>query len=330
LAALAVIPLVAVALWLAHALSPYQGYSGRQVTLVIPPGASGGKVAEVLHESGVIRSAPLFRALLRVTGSAGRLQAGEYRFSGPMGPLGVRRLLVQGNIVLHQITVPEGLRLDQTFALFVSRGLGTLDGFQEASRRTEAVQPLDPEAEDLEGYLYPDTYRLPRAFSEEEILGAMVDRFLQVFGEPERERAAELGMSPRQVVTLASLVERETSDPSERELVSAVFHNRLRRGMLLQCDPTVIFALIREGLYDGRLTRSGLELDSPYNTYLHPGLPPGPIASPGAESLFASLHPADTDYLYFVSMNTGRHHFSRSLDEHRRAVNRYQRNGRGR
>ena len=143
-------------------------------------------------------------------------------------------------------------------------------------------------------------------------------------------RAAELGFSLREVVTLASLVEKETALPSERPMVASVFHNRLGRGMLLQCDPTVIYALEREELYTGRLTRAGLQFESPYNTYLHPGLPPGPIANPGAGALRATLYPSETDFLYFVSRNDGSHQFSRRLEEHNRAVYRYQRPGRRR
>jgi UPF0755 protein len=329
-AALAVIAVAIFAGWLARALSPYQGYSGGHVVIVIPQGASGRTVADVLHDSGVIRSRGMFALLMMLSGSAANLHAGEYRFEGPMSPLAVHVRLVEGQVVLHPVTVPEGLHMEQIFELFVSRGLGTLEGFRHASLNVGMLQGHDALAEDLEGYLYPDTYRVPRGLSEEEILQGMVRRFLSVFAEEQVAEARALGLTTRQVVTLASMVEREVSVDDERRLVSSVFQNRLERGMLLQCDPTVIYALVRSGDYRGRLTRDDLAFDSPYNTYVHPGIPPGPIASPGRESLHAVLHPAETDYLYFVSMNTGRHHFSRSLAEHQKAVNRYQRNGRGR
>ena len=199
-----------------------------------------------------------------------------------------------------------------------------------ASSEPEGIQDLDPQADDLEGYLFPDTYQFPAGLPEVEMLGEMVARFREVFGPVERARAAELDLSVREVITLASLVEEETAEPEERSVVSSVFHNRLARGMLMQCDPTVIYALRREGIYEGRLTRSNLRFDSPYNTYLYPGLPPGPIASPGGEAIQAALRPSDTEFLFFVSMNDGTHHFSTNLGDHRRAVNRYQRRGRGR
>ncbi len=317
--------LVLVAAWATHAMWAYQGYSGSHVVVVIPPGAGAHSVAGALHEVGVIRSRVFFNLLLQVSASTAALHAGEYRFEGLLTPMAVRRSLVAGDVLLHPVTVPEGLRAAQIFDLFVSRGLGTREGFERAWRRVELLQGLDDEAGDLEGYLYPDTYQVPRLLPEEEILQGMVKRFVAEFGEQERQRARALGLTVRQVITLASMVERETSVPDERSLVSSVFHNRLRRGMLLQCDPTVIYALQRSGQYEGRLTRKGLQFDSPYNTYLYRGLPPGPIASPGMESIHATLHPADSDYLYFVAMNTGKHHFSRSLNEHKRAVSRYQR-----
>jgi peptidoglycan lytic transglycosylase G len=319
-----------VATWLVLSLRPYRGYEGEERIVEVPQGAGGGVVASRLADAGVIRSPGFFRLLVRVTGAAGRLHAGEYRFAGPLSPLAVRHRLVSGDVLLHPVTIPEGLRMDQVFEILVLAGFGVLDEFREVAGDGKLIHDLDPDASDLEGYLYPDTYRLPRTIPEADIIRGMVERFRSVYGPEEHERARELDLSLREVVTLASLVEKEAGEVEERPLVSSVFHNRLRRGMLLQCDPTVIFALIREDAYPGRLTRAGLEFDSPYNTYLYPGLPPGPIASPGYESLQAVLHPAESDYLYFVSMNTGRHHFSESLDEHRRAVNRYQRRGRGR
>ncbi len=317
--------LVLVVAWATYAMWAYKGYSGSHVIVVVPQGAGAHSVAGALHEVGVIRSRTFFNLLLRVSGSTAALHAGEYRFEGLLTPMAVHRILVAGDVLLHRVTVPEGLRAEQIFDLLVSRGLGTREGFERAWRRVDLLQGLDEEAGDLEGYLYPDTYHVPRFLPEEEILQEMVKRFVAKFGERERRRARAMGLTVRQVITLASMVERETSLPDERSLISAVFQNRLRRGMMLQCDPTVIYALQRSGRYEGRLTRKGLRFDSPYNTYLHRGLPPGPIASPGMESIQATLHPADSDYLYFVSMNTGRHHFSRSLDEHTRAVSRYQR-----
>jgi UPF0755 protein len=186
------------------------------------------------------------------------------------------------------------------------------------------MRDWDPDARDLEGYLFPDTYAVPRQASAERLVAAMVDRFRTTFDEGLRARAAVLKMSLRDVVALASLVEKETARADERALVSAVYHNRLRRGMPMQCDPTVIYALMLAGRWNGNIRRADLQIDSPYNTYRYPGLPPGPIAAPGRASLEAALAPADVPYLYFVSRNDGSHVFAETLAEHNRNVARWQ------
>ena len=306
-------------------LAPYRGYAGAEVIVNIPQGASASQVAALLGNAGLIRSPAMFRWVVRLRGSAGRLQAGEYRFAEPAGPLAVHGRLVRGGVLLHRITLPEGLRMEEIFDLLVDAGLGDREKLREAAVDPGLRELSGSGAPDLEGYLYPDTYQFPRALSARDTLRRMVLQFLQVVGPAERARAAELGLSVHELVTLASLVEEETGAPEERAMVASVFHNRLRRRMPLQCDPTVIYALIRAGDYGGRLTRRGLAVDSPYNTYLHRGLPPGPISSPGAESIRAVLQPAETGYLYFVSRNDGTHKFSARLQEHERAVDEYQR-----
>lgn len=306
-------------------LVPYAAFPGGGVTLEIPPGASAADVGQRLAELGVIRSPWVFRAWVRISGTARRLQAGEYRFERPTSTLDVHRMLLAGQVVLHRVTIPEGLRIPEVVEALVGAGFAEAPSLLIAASDPSPIADLDPDAQDLEGYLFPDTYQFARGTSARAIVAGMVQRFREVFGPREVRQASRLGLTVREVVTLASLIEKETAVPEERPLVASVFHNRLDRGMLLQCDPTVIYGLLREGLYRGRLTRAGLRHDSPYNTYLHPGLPPGPIASPGADSLRAALFPAETRLLYFVSRNDGTHEFSEDLDAHRRAVQRYQR-----
>ena len=208
--------------------------------------------------------------------------------------------------------------------LFEQGGHGTAAEFQAAASAAELIEDLDPEAPDLEGYLFPDTYALPRGATAARLVGLMVARFREAFDPALREAAAGRGLTVREAITLASLVEKETARADERALVASVYHNRLRRPMLLQCDPTVIYALEKAGTYDGNLRRADLSLDSPYNTYRYQGLPPGPIAAPGRAALEAAVHPAETDHLYFVSRNDGSHVFASTLREHNANVRKYQ------
>jgi UPF0755 protein len=194
----------------------------------------------------------------------------------------------------------------------------------KAAAREEPIRDIDPAAPDLEGYLFPDTYTLPRRTTADQLVERMVDRFEKSLTPEIRAKAAARGLSVRQLVTLASLVEKETAKPEERPLVAAVYANRIKIGMGLQCDPTVIYALERAGRYTGNLTRADLQFDSPYNTYRYAGLPPGPIAAPGQASLAAAAEPADVPYMYFVSRNDGSHVFATTLDEHNRNVHEWQ------
>ena len=208
--------------------------------------------------------------------------------------------------------------------IFETQRLGPAAAFVEAAGDPSPIKALDPEARDLEGYLFPETYLLPRHTDASRLVRQMTDRFEQVLTPELRQAAEAKGLTVRQAVTLASIVEKEASRPDERPLVAAVYANRLRIGMPLQSDPTVIFALQRAGKYTGNLRRDDLDFDSPYNTYRYPGLPPGPIASPGRASLEAAVNPAAVDYLYFVSRNDGSHEFARTLDEHNRNVQKWQ------
>jgi UPF0755 protein len=208
--------------------------------------------------------------------------------------------------------------------IFEQQGFGPAASFMEAARDIAAIQDMDPGATDLEGYLFPETYSLPRATTAVRLAHVMVARFKELFTVEMQQAAEARGLTVRQAVTLASLVEKETALAAERPVVAAVYSNRLKIRMPLQCDPTVIYALQRSGRYDGNLRREDLALDSPYNTYRYAGLPPGPIASPGLASLEAAVRPADVNYLYFVSRNDGSHVFARTLAEHNENVRKFQ------
>lgn len=317
--------LAAAAAFVAIVWLPYRGYAEEARVVEVPRGTSVRSLARLLREQGIIVSPLAFRTLVWLEGPLATVKAGKYEFRGSTSLADVTRHLLEGRVVHIQVTIPEGMHLREVVRLLAAQGLGSEAELAQAGRRAEWIRDLDPDAPDLEGYLFPDTYRLASGISAEEVLKPMVDRFREVFGPEWVARAREQGMSVRRVVTLASLVEEETGAPEERPLIAAVFHNRLRQRMRLQCDPTVIYALEREGMYRGSLSRRDLRFESPYNTYVVASLPPGPICSPGREALHAALYPAQADYLYFVSMNTGRHFFSRQLRDHERAVQLYQR-----
>jgi UPF0755 protein len=303
---------------------PYRGYQVAEQFVEIPSGVGSRAIGARLVEAGVVRDPLSFRVALAMSGQGRRLQAGEYRFDRPMTPFEVIDKLARGDVHFVNITFPEGLKIPEMAAIVEARGLGAADTFVAAARDPSPVKSLDPAARDLEGYLFPDTYPVRRDMGARQLVGMMTARFQQVFTEELREGAERLGLTLRQAVTLASLIEKEASRAEERPLVAAVYLNRLRIGMALQCDPTVIYALERAGKFTGNLRREDLDVDSPYNTYRYPGLPPGPIAAPGRASLEAAVKPAAVDYLYFVSRNDGSHEFARTLDEHNRNVQRWQ------
>ena len=241
-----------------------------------------------------------------------------------MNPREVIDKIARGDVFMRPVTFPEGLTLRQMSQIYERDGLGSAAEFVKAAQNAALIREVDPSATDLEGYLFPNTYSLPRKSTAGELVQRMVTAFRDALTPELVERAAARGLSVRQLVTLASLVEKETAKPDERPVVAAVYSNRLRIGMGMQCDPTVIYALERAGRYTGNLTREDLRFDSPYNTYRYAGLPPGPIASPGRASLEAAANPADVPYIYFVSRNDGSHVFSTTLDEHNRHVFEYQ------
>jgi UPF0755 protein len=303
---------------------PYKGYAAPETFVEIAPGTGPATMARQLAAAGVVRNTTAFRVAVSLEGAGRRLQAGEYRFENPMTPSQVVGKLVRGEVYLRPITFREGLTIRQMAALFEEKGFGDRVEFEQAARDPSLIRSLDPEARDLEGYLFPDTYTLPRRVTAAQLVDRMVARFEQAITPALREQAAARGLSLRELVTLASLVEKETARADERRLVAAVYSNRLKIGMGLQCDPTVIYALERAGQYTGNLTRAGLQFDSPYNTYRYAGLPPGPIAAPGLASLEAAADPADAPYLYFVSRNDGSHAFAATLAEHNRNVHQWQ------
>jgi UPF0755 protein len=306
------------------ASEPFKGYSDEEIFFTVEPGQPSSSIARALQADGIVRDQRLFIAALRLKKALNRLQAGEYLFSEPESTFDVIDRLAAGDIYYLSVTIPEGLTITETAALLSEKGLGDADAFGTAFEDGKLVASLDPEAVTLEGYLFPETYRFPRNPAPDDVARAMVDRFVQVFDEARRAQAATLELDVREVVTLASIVEKETGLAEERPLISSVFWNRLKRRMALQSDPTIIYDLKRQGRYDGNLRREDLKWESPYNTYLSPGLPPGPIASPGQAAIDAVLFPADTSYLYFVSKNDGSHHFSSTLREHSNAVRKYQ------
>ncbi len=303
---------------------PYKGFAGTEQFVEIPQGAGSRTIGDLLVRGGVVRDPLTFRTALWLTGQGKHLKAGEYRFDRPMTPAEVIDKIARGDVFVIHLTFPEGLTSFEMAKIFESHGLGTAASFVAAAKDASLVRGLDPEAKTLEGYLFPETYAVPRRTDAAQLVRLMVAQFEHAWTPALRDAAAARHLTARQVVTLASIVEKETAQPGERPTVAAVYENRLRIGMPLQCDPTVIYALELAGRYDGNIHKADLSVDSPYNTYRYPGLPPGPIASPGRASLDAAVHPADADYLYFVSRNDGTHVFSRTLDEHNRNVQRFQ------
>ena len=315
----------AAAVWLlVGAERPYKGYEGAEQFVEVPPGAGPAAIVRRLKDAGIVRDELSFRVALWRSGQARRLQAGEYRFERAMSAREVIDKIVRGDVFMRPITFPEGLTVRQMAQIYERDGFGKAAEFIRTAQNAALVHDIDSAAQDLEGYLFPNTYSLPRKTTAAELVERMVTAFRDALTPDIVQQAAARGLTVRELVTLASLVEKETAKPEERPVVAAVYSNRLRLGMGMQCDPTVIYALERAGRYTGNLTREDLKFDSPYNTYRYAGLPPGPIASPGRASLQAAANPADVPYIYFVSRNDGSHVFSTTLDEHNRYVFEYQ------
>ena len=290
---------------------------------VIRPGDGFGVVARRLADAGLVRSPIRFRLLGRIDDRDKQIKPGEYHLSPAQSPGEIITKFIQGDVILHRLTVPEGYNLAQIAHLAANAGLVDEKRFVRLAHDAGFIRSLEIEALSLEGYLFPETYYFPRSANSQAIIRAMVRRFNGVFTPAWRDAASKLGFTPHEILTLASIIEKETGVSRERALISSVFHNRLRKKMRLESDPTVIYG-IRD--FDGNLTRKHLKTPGPYNTYLNAGLPPGPIASPGADAIKAALLPENTRYLFFVSKKDGTHHFTTHYAAHRRAVVKYQLN----
>jgi peptidoglycan lytic transglycosylase G len=289
----------------------------------VAPGLSARRILEDLAARGLVAEPTWARLYLVYYLGDPPLHAGAYRVELPTTTPEVLDMLARGQVALDPVTVIEGLTLEETAEHLTAAGFGDYETFLTAMRSPAAIADLDPRATTLEGYLFPETYRFSRAASEAAIVGTLVDTFRRRYT---RELADRLGDGDlRATVILASIVEKEAQLDVERPLIAAVYHNRLARGIGLYADPTIIYALKQAGTWDGDIRRRDLDLDSPYNTYRVPGLPPGPICSPGLASLRAAVSPADVPYLYFVSRNDGSHVFAETLREHNRNVDEWQR-----
>jgi UPF0755 protein len=310
--------LVIVAAWLAWALLlPVR--LNQPIFVILKPGWSTRHIATELKEQGVIRNAQAF-LLYHYVVKPKTLKAGEYKFENSSSAMVAHDRLVRGDIYVHYVTVPEGFNMFDIGDAIEAEGLGKREEFvDQAKKQTLLIKDLDPEATSLEGYLFPDTYGFSRAQTMSDIVGVMVRRFKQ------EANALNLKSDVHRVVTLASIVEKETAASEERPMVAGVYQNRLRIGMALDADPSVIYAALLNDRYQGTIHQSDLQFDSPYNTYRHAGLPPGPIANPGKASLQAAMNPTPSEYLFFVSDNNGHHRFARTLNEHSRNVALYRR-----
>ena len=303
-----------------YATTPTQT-SETSAVLWIKPGQSFSETVAQLQKVGLVQHPKRFRWLAYLKGDERLIRAGEYVLRGSMSPGAILNALVRGETLLHKVVVPEGSTVFEIGQILESAGLVSEEAFLQAAFDPDLIKALGIEGNTFEGYLFPETYHFPKGVSAEQIINRLVGYFRSVFTPAWAGRAHAMGFTTHQVVTLASIVEKETAKPEERPLIAAVFLNRLKRRMRLESDPTVIYG-IKD--FDGNLTRKDLKTMSPYNTYRIKGLPPGPIANPGRASIEAVLYPSEEPYLYFVSKNDGFHHFSPTLREHNRMVRRYQ------
>jgi len=311
--------------WVAVSLYvPYRGFPASGVYVDVPRGTSQRAIARLLANQGVVRNPWVFEVFSRWH-SGNALQAGEYFFDHAETAAQVFDTIANGRVFVRELVVPEGYSMFDIADLVAREGFTTREDFLAAARNPALIRDLAHNAPSLEGFLFPATYQLPRHPSGAHIAQAMVERFRQEWSTVSAQQTVPSGSGLEELVTLASLVERETPKSEERPIVAGVFVNRLRVHQPLQCDPTVVYALQLAGKYSGTLDSADLSFESPYNSYRHAGLPPGPIANPGDASLRAAIAPAQTDYLYFVANTEGGHFFSSTLAEHNRNVNLYRR-----
>jgi len=301
---------------------PFRGYQGNAI-LVIAPGTHAWDVASIFTSRGILAHRWPFLFRYWLGRSRHRLRAGEYLFDRPLSPADVYRKLILGDVFLHAVVIPEGSDRFDTARIFQQQLELNPQEFLQVSERSAAIRDLDPQAPTLEGYLFPDTYRFPRGVSVETVISAMLTRFRHVLAGKLAQSGRGPGVRLHEVVTLASMVEKETPAPGERPVIAGIFARRLAKGMALQCDPTVVYAARLHQRPIGPITEQDLNINSPYNTYRYSGLPPGPICNPGEASLAAALQPAQGNTLYFVSNGHGGHVFARTLAEHQSNVARY-------
>lgn len=311
------VAVIAAVAWLAYGVLLPIGPGGPEKFVLLRPGSSARHIARDLKSAGVIRSDHAF-LLWHYWRGLPALKAGEYKFDHPASAKEVYDRIVAGDIYVHTVVIPEGYNIFDIGDALQAAGLGSRDDFLTVARSdVTLIADLDPQAPSLEGYLFPDTYEFTRTQSLHDIAAAMVKRF--------RQESRQLGLTTdiHSVVTMASIVEKETAVPTERPLVASVFYNRLHHNIVLATDPSVIYAALLAGRYNGVIHQSDLQSDSAYNTYKHAGLPPGPICNPGRDALQAAMQPAGSDFLYFVSDNNGHHRFARTMQEHSRNVAAY-------
>jgi len=296
----------------------------KNISLIVPAKATTSTISELLLEKGLIRSDLVFKIYAKIQGFDGKLRAGEYHFSGQVAIKDIEEKMSRGGeINTENFTIPEGYNIEQMAELLAEKGIANREKFLDVALNGDfSYDYLPPAGTDarLEGFLFPDTYQVIKDWSEEKIIKMMLKRFDDIFIPEWRDRAKEIDITMKEVVTLASIIEREARVADDRPIISSVFHNRMEKGMQLESCATVQYAL---GEVKEVLLYEDLKIDSPYNTYLNDGLPPGPIASPGKDSLKAALYPADSNYLYFVAKPDGSHYFSRTLAEHNQAKRKY-------
>lgn len=298
------------------------GSSQEERVVEVQPGMNLKQVSQALADQQLLDKPHTFVWYTRLQGKQNDIKAGEYRFSPSTPPWKMLESLTQGMTVLYSVTIPEGYRITEIATLMEEKGLVKKDEFIAETQNKALLESLKIPTDNLEGYLYPDTYRFSKTAGAKQIIKTLVNTFKERVQTPELLKQAEaIKLTLHEVVTLASLIEKETGLGKERKLISSVFHNRLAKKMRLQTDPTVIYAMVN---FDGNIRKKDLSIDSPYNTYKYSGLPPGPIASPGLEAITAAMNPVESEYLFFVSRKNGSHQFSTNYKDHTRAVRKYQ------
>jgi len=301
---------------------PYKGYKN-SIVVQIEKGSSVSNIAKLLYQKNIIPSYTYFVLYYRLFFASTHLKSGEYEFNKRLNMKEIIKKLKKGKVLLYKITIKEGMTIEETADFLEKNHNLNQEKFIQATNNINLISALDEKATDLEGYLYPDTYLVQKGITPEKFVGLMVDKFKKNFSNSMLWRAKDLNFTIREIISLASLIEKETSLRSERFLISSVFHNRLKIKMPLGCDPTIIYALKKAHIYTGKIRWKDLEYDSPYNTRIHKGIPPGPICSPGFASIEAALFPEDSLYLYFVAKDIKSHYFSKTLKEHNWAVKKY-------